>query len=116
MITVCAFRLGMLTALRRFHTGLGSEDGILQGERRDSLSLKRALIPAVEDTGTRKKVSLTSLSVGGNDIDVGAKSLAQGLKKHAGRRPFLKKGDLEQPSDVVAETVSRITRSRVKNS
>jgi hypothetical protein len=108
----------MLIAMERVDTGSQSEDAVPHGAEpgRYSSSLKRALNPAVEETGTRKKVSLTSLSNGGKETDVGAKSLVQTLKKPAGHRPLCKKGDLEHAvTDVVAEKVSRVTRSRVKN-
>ena len=73
------------------------------------------MIPTVEETGTRKKVSLTSLCNGGNETDGEANSSVQTLKKPGGRRPLSKKGELEHGTDVVAEKVSRVTRSRVKN-
>jgi hypothetical protein len=99
-------------------TGSQSEDAVPHGPEppgRYSSSLKRALNPAVEETGTRKKVSLTSLSNGGKETDVGAKSSVQTLQKPAGRRPLSKKGELQHATDVVAENLSRITRSRLKN-
>ena len=83
--------------------------------RRSSSSFKRALNPTVEETGTRKKVSLTSLCNRGNEIDGEANSSVQTLKKPAGRRPLSKKGELEHGIDVIAEKVSRVTRSKVKN-
>jgi hypothetical protein len=59
---------------------------------------------------------LASLSSGGNETDVGIKSSVQTLKKLVGRRPLCKKRDLKHAvSDVVVEKVSRVTRSRVKN-
>jgi hypothetical protein len=89
----------MLTAMERVDTGSQSEDAVPHGAElgRYSSSLKRALNPAIEEIGTRKKVSLTSLSNGGKETNVGAKS-----SEHA-------------VTGVVAEKVSRVTRSRVKN-
>jgi hypothetical protein len=99
----------MLIAMERVDTGSQSEDAVPHGAEpgRYSSSLKRALNPAVEETGTRKKVSLTSLSNGGKETDVGAKSSVQTLKKPIGRRPLCKKGDLEHAvTNVVAKKVS----------
>jgi hypothetical protein len=61
----------MLTAMEWVDTGSQSEDVVPHGAEpgRYSSSLKRALNPAVEETGTRKKVSLTSLSNGGADLE-----------------------------------------------
>ena len=103
----------MLRAMYWVHTGMQSE-AVVSHEAGPS-SLKRALNPAVEETGIRKKVSLTALSNGGKEIDVGAKSSVQTPKKPAGRRPLCKKADLEHAPDVVVEKVSRVTRSKVKN-
>jgi hypothetical protein len=108
----------MLTAMERVDTGLQLEDAKPHGAEpgRYSSMLKWAFNPGVEETGTRKKVSLASLSNGGNETDVGIKSSVQTLKKLVGRRPLCKKRDLKHAvSDVVVEKVSRVTRSRVKN-
>ena len=72
--------------------------------RQCTSSLKKALYPATNESGTQKKVSVT---VRGN------KSIASGSKKPSGFR----KGDLEPPTiDVAKMKVKKVsnTRSSVK--
>jgi hypothetical protein len=65
-------------------------------------SLKKALNPAIDETGTRKKVSVT---------DRGNKSTASGSKTPSGFR----KGDLEPPVvDVAKLKGKKVTRSSIK--